>query len=141
LPLPLACGDGSPRITLRHAHAVELLHEGIALPLIQRQLGHAYLSTTGTYLEGISSEEIIGAIHGRKAPMMHASTARVVAASLLLREGSGRRPTTAPVSRRATTFAWLHPTGAAESVGTRACSPGAFRGNDCSGARGRVPPA
>ena len=34
----------------------------------------AYLSTTGTYLEGISSEEIIGAIHGRKAPMMHAST-------------------------------------------------------------------
>ena len=30
--------------------------------------------TTGTYLEGISSEEIIGAIHGRKAPMMHAST-------------------------------------------------------------------
>ncbi len=58
---------------LRQAHAVELLHEGIPLPLIQRQLGHAYLSTTGTYLEGISSEEIIGAIHGRKAPMMHAS--------------------------------------------------------------------
>jgi integrase len=54
--------------------ALELLHEGIPLPLIQRQLGHAYLSTTGTYLEGISSEEIIGAIHGRKAPMMHAST-------------------------------------------------------------------
>jgi site-specific recombinase XerD len=57
---------------LRHAHAVEFLHEGIPLPLIQRQ--HAYLSTTGTYLEGISSEEIIGAVHGRKAPMMHAST-------------------------------------------------------------------
>ena len=33
---------------LSHAHAVELLHEGIPLPLIQRQLGHAYLSTTGT---------------------------------------------------------------------------------------------
>ncbi len=59
---------------LRHAHAIELLREGIPLPLIQRQLGHAYLSTTGTYLEGISSEEIIGAVHGRKAPMMHAST-------------------------------------------------------------------
>jgi hypothetical protein len=44
------------------------------LPLIQRQLGHAYLSTTGTYLEGISSEEIIGAEHGRKAAMMHAGT-------------------------------------------------------------------
>jgi site-specific recombinase XerD len=36
---------------LRHAHAVELLHEGIPLPLIQRQLGHAHLSTTGTYLK------------------------------------------------------------------------------------------
>ena len=58
---------------LRHAHAVELLHEGIRLPLIQRQLGHAYLSTTGTYREGISSEEVIGAVHGRKAPMIHAS--------------------------------------------------------------------
>jgi site-specific recombinase XerD len=58
---------------LRHAHAVELLHEGIPLPLIQRQLGHAYLSTTGTYLQGISSEEIISAVYARKAPMMHAS--------------------------------------------------------------------
>jgi integrase len=26
---------------LRHAHAVELIHEGIPLPLIQRQLGHS----------------------------------------------------------------------------------------------------
>jgi site-specific recombinase XerD len=58
---------------LRHAHAVELLHEGIALPLIQRQLGHAHLSTTGTYLQGISTQEIIDAVHSRKAPMMHAS--------------------------------------------------------------------
>jgi site-specific recombinase XerD len=58
---------------LRHAHAVELLHEGIPLPLIQRQLGHSYLSTTGTYLQGIDSEEIISAIHTRQAPMMHAS--------------------------------------------------------------------
>jgi site-specific recombinase XerD len=30
---------------LRHAHAVELMHEGIPLPLIQRQLGHSHLST------------------------------------------------------------------------------------------------
>jgi site-specific recombinase XerD len=58
---------------LRHAHAVELLHEGIPLPLIQRQLGHAYLSTTGTYLQGISSEEIISTVRARRAPMMHAS--------------------------------------------------------------------
>ena len=58
---------------LRHAHAVELLREGIALPLIQRQLGHSHLSTTGTYLQGISSEEIISTVHARRAPMMHAS--------------------------------------------------------------------
>ena len=58
---------------LRHAHAVELLHEGIPLPLIQRQLGHSHFSTTGTYLQGISSEEIISTVHARRAPMMHAS--------------------------------------------------------------------
>jgi site-specific recombinase XerD len=58
---------------LRHAHAVELLHEGIPLPMIQRQLGHSHLSTTGTYLQGISSEEIISTVHAWRAPMMHAS--------------------------------------------------------------------
>ncbi len=58
---------------LRHAHAVELLHEGIPLPLIQQQLGHAHLSTTGTYLQGIDAEEIISTVHARRAPMMHAS--------------------------------------------------------------------
>jgi len=58
---------------LRHAHAVELLHEGIPLPLIQRQLGHSHLSTTGTYLQGIDSEEIISTVHARRAPMMQAS--------------------------------------------------------------------
>jgi site-specific recombinase XerD len=58
---------------LRHAHAVELLHERIPLPLIQRQLGHSHLSTTGTYLQGIDTEEIISTVHTRRAPMMHAS--------------------------------------------------------------------
>jgi site-specific recombinase XerD len=52
---------------------VDLLHEGIPLPLIQRQLGHAYLSTTATYLQGSSSEKIISSVHARRAPMMHAS--------------------------------------------------------------------
>jgi site-specific recombinase XerD len=56
---------------LRHAHAV-VLHEGIAL-LTQRQLGHSHLSTTGTHVRGISAEEIISAVHARRAPMMHAS--------------------------------------------------------------------
>jgi hypothetical protein len=58
---------------LRHAHAVELMHEGIPLALIQRQLGHSHLSTTRTYLEGINNEEIISTVHARRAPMMHAS--------------------------------------------------------------------
>ena len=31
---------------LRHAHAVELAREGVALNVIQRQLGHANLGTT-----------------------------------------------------------------------------------------------
>ena len=58
---------------LRHAHAVELLHEGIPLPLVQRQLGHLHLSTTGAYLQGTDSEEIISTVGARRAPMMHAS--------------------------------------------------------------------
>ncbi|MGB0094514.1 MAG: tyrosine-type recombinase/integrase [Solirubrobacteraceae bacterium] len=58
---------------LRHVHAVELLPEGIPLPLVQRQLGHSHLSTTGTYVQGIDSEEIISMIHARRAPMMPAS--------------------------------------------------------------------
>ncbi len=49
------------------------MHEGIPLPLIQRQLGHSHLSTTGTHLEGINTEEIISTVHARGAPMMHAS--------------------------------------------------------------------
>ena len=61
------------RCLTEHAHAVELMHEGIPLPLIQRQLGHSHLSTTGTYLEGINTEEIISTVHARRAPMMHAS--------------------------------------------------------------------
>ena len=45
-----------------------MAHEGI-----QRQLGHSHLSTTGTDLQGISSEEIISTVKARRAPMMHAS--------------------------------------------------------------------
>ena len=58
---------------LRHAHAVELAREGVSLPIIQRQLGHSYVSTTSVYPQGIEVEEIIGVIRSRRAPMMHAS--------------------------------------------------------------------
>jgi site-specific recombinase XerD len=57
---------------LRHALAVELLPEGIPLPLIQRQLGHSHLSTTGTYVQVIDTEEIISTVHARRAPVRHA---------------------------------------------------------------------
>jgi site-specific recombinase XerD len=58
---------------LRHAHALELAREGVALNIIQRQLGHANLGTTSIYLQGIDTEEIIAAVHDRRAPMMSAS--------------------------------------------------------------------
>ena len=37
---------------LRHAHAVEMAHEGVPVVLIQRQLGHANLGITSIYLQG-----------------------------------------------------------------------------------------
>lgn len=58
---------------LRHAHALELAREGMALNIIQRQLGHANLGTTSIYLQGIDTEEIIAAVHSRRAPVMPAS--------------------------------------------------------------------
>ena len=43
------------------------------LNIIQRQLGHANLGTTSVYLQGIDTEEIIAAVHTRRAPMMSAT--------------------------------------------------------------------
>ena len=58
---------------LRHAHAVEMAREGIPLPVIQRQLGHAHLGVTSTYLQGIDTTEIINTIHARTPPVIPAS--------------------------------------------------------------------
>lgn len=58
---------------LRHAHAVEMAREGVPLPVIQRQLGHAHLGVTSTYLQGIDTSEIIETIHARRPPMLPAS--------------------------------------------------------------------
>ncbi len=52
----------------RHAHAVEMAHEGVPLVVIQRQLGHANLGITSIYLQGIDSSEIITTVHGRSSP-------------------------------------------------------------------------
>lgn len=38
---------------LRHAHAIEMAHEGTPLVVIQRQLGHSNLGITSIYLQGI----------------------------------------------------------------------------------------
>ncbi len=58
---------------LRHAHAIEMAHEGAPLVVIQRQLGHANLGITSVYLQGIDSSEIIDTVHGRPAPVISAS--------------------------------------------------------------------
>jgi integrase len=49
------------------------LREGVALNVIQRQLGHANLGTTSIYLQGIDTEEIIATVHAGRAPMMSAT--------------------------------------------------------------------
>jgi site-specific recombinase XerD len=59
---------------LRHAHAIELAHEGVPLNVIQRQLGHTNLGVTSIYLQGIDNAEIIATVHACKAPMIPAST-------------------------------------------------------------------
>jgi integrase len=58
---------------LRHAHAVEMAHEGVPLVVIQRQLGHANLGITSIYLQGIDSSEIVETVHGRPSPTISAS--------------------------------------------------------------------
>src|SRR5205809_1033197 len=58
---------------LRHAHAVEMAHEGVPLVVIQRQLGHANLGITSVYLQGIDSSEIISTVHGRPSATISAT--------------------------------------------------------------------
>jgi site-specific recombinase XerD len=58
---------------LRHAHAVELAREGMAVNIIQRQLGHTDLGTTSAYLQGIDPSEIIDAVRSRRPPTISAT--------------------------------------------------------------------
>lgn len=51
---------------LRHTHAFELLHEGVPLPIIQRQLGHLSLQTTDTYLSHFAPIDVINRIRERQ---------------------------------------------------------------------------
>lgn len=63
---------------LRHAHAVEMAHEGVPMVVIQRQLGHANLGITSIYLQGIDSAEIINTVHARHAPVISATAGRAL---------------------------------------------------------------
>jgi integrase len=58
-----------PPHQLRHGHALEFAREGVALSIIERQLGHA----TSIYLHGIDTDEIIAAAHNRRGPMISAT--------------------------------------------------------------------
>jgi site-specific recombinase XerD len=51
---------------LRHTHAYELMMEGVAMAIIQRQLGHLSLATTSTYLAHIAPKELIDTIRKRQ---------------------------------------------------------------------------
>ena len=72
-PSTLASAGGSLAHQLRHAHAVELAREGVAINIIQRQLGHTDLGTTSTYLQGIDPSEIIDAVRSRRQPTISAT--------------------------------------------------------------------
>jgi site-specific recombinase XerD len=55
---------------LRPAHAVEMVHEGVPLLVLQRQLGHSNLGITSIYLQRIDNAEIIDTVHARRASMV-----------------------------------------------------------------------
>jgi integrase/recombinase XerD len=71
---------------LRHAHAVEMAHEGVPLIVIQRQLGHSNLGITSIYLQGIDNAEIIDTVHARRAPTIPVSASLRLSVALRARE-------------------------------------------------------
>ena len=80
---------------LRHAHAVEMAHNGVPLVVIQRQLGHANLGITSVYLQEIDSSEIISAVHGRPSPTICATAGLELTRQIETRPGR-RWPTGRP---------------------------------------------
>ena len=51
---------------LRDTMAYELMMEGVPVPIIQQQLGHASLATTDLYLRHIAPADVIGAMKERE---------------------------------------------------------------------------
>lgn len=54
---------------LRHTLAAELYRDGVPLPTIQRQLGHASLDGTAHYLGRISPQDVIDAMQSRQGAL------------------------------------------------------------------------
>ena len=52
---------------------IELAREGVAVNIIQRQLGHTDLGTTSTYLQGIDPSEVIDAVRSRRQQTISAT--------------------------------------------------------------------
>jgi integrase len=89
---------------LRHAHAVEMAHEGVPLIVIQRQLGHSNIGITSIYLQGIDNAEIIETVHARRArwlPSAPRSDSDPRGEPLVAQSATGRalRPYSAPCPR------------------------------------------
>jgi site-specific recombinase XerD len=51
---------------LRHTHAAELMREGVALNVIQKQLGHASVAVTSAYLDHIAPREVVETMKKRE---------------------------------------------------------------------------
>jgi site-specific recombinase XerD len=51
---------------LRHAHAAELVAEGVPMPIIRDQLGHSSLAVTDRYLRDIAPGDVIAAMQRRE---------------------------------------------------------------------------
>ena len=50
---------------LRHSMSYELMMEGVPVPIIQQQLGHASLATTQRYLDHIAPRDLVEAMQRR----------------------------------------------------------------------------
>jgi hypothetical protein len=136
---------------LRHAHAVEMAHEGVPLVVIQRQLGHANLGSSGTICKASiaarSSAPFMDGRHRRSLPARacgcgssqqtmgrsaHAGRPRPIPPAGELR-AAWRRPRLRPASMLARyppiARALPHPAGIALlASGAAACPPRALRG-------------
>jgi site-specific recombinase XerD len=51
---------------LRHTMSFELMMEGVPVPVIQKQLGHASLATTERYLDHLAPRDLVDVMQARE---------------------------------------------------------------------------